>query len=507
MVAGSPPVFDSVEDVYLSDGAVHRERYANLRNKYQERFGSEPFFFSRAPGRVNVIGEHVDYSGYSVLPMAIEGDAVIAVGQANQSKQPGAPAVVLCNVDPSFPERECTMYISHITTDTSVFQHHHWTNYFLAASQGLIRYSKDESIHEDIQSLLQQLVERFGTIQMMIHGTVPVGSGLSSSSSMVCSYTLTLAHLLSYQKLIPDSLATKNQLASICAKSERFIGIESGGMDQAISFLAEKEFAMRIDFYPSLKATKVQLPKCASFVLCNSMVEHKLQTAASGIGYNVRVVECRLAAAVLSYHLQLPNKSAIKTLGEFEQQAAGVDAFYNATDRLDYCLKVVDECLHKEPYNVKELKAILGEEEFPERYLGSVHSEEILNSLKLYQRAKHVFSEAKRVLMFQEYCEYSNIESEADLKKLGDLMNLSHTSCRVDYDCSCKELDDVVEHCIQAGAVSARLTGAGWGGWCIAMVHGDQLESFLAKLRPLYSAQSYFVTKPAVGACAVKNQT
>ena len=67
-----------------------------------------------------MIGEHVDYSGYSVLPMAIEGDAVIAVGQANQSKQPGAPAVVLCNVDPSFPERECPMDISHITTDTSV---------------------------------------------------------------------------------------------------------------------------------------------------------------------------------------------------------------------------------------------------------------------------------------------------------------------------------------------------------------------------------------------------
>jgi len=84
-------------------------------------------------------------------------------------------------------------------------------------------------------------------------------------------------------------------LAELCAVSERYVGTQGGGMDQAISCLAESGAAKLIDFNP-LKVTNVELPKGSQFVITNSCVE--MNKAASN-HFNTRVVECRLAAQVI----------------------------------------------------------------------------------------------------------------------------------------------------------------------------------------------------------------
>jgi galactokinase len=150
-------------------------RFIELENKHKDLFGQKPFFIARAPGRVNLIGEHVDYSGYSVLPMAIEGDAIIAVSQSNEQL---SSAVILENIDPAFTPRETPIQPSHLIDDTSVFEQHHWSSYFLAACQGLVKYAPDYSIPHDIASLFRELLAK-GSIQLTIWGTVPIGSGLS----------------------------------------------------------------------------------------------------------------------------------------------------------------------------------------------------------------------------------------------------------------------------------------------------------------------------------------
>ena len=72
--------FKSVEDIYgTSDSKkFHSERVEALVSKFQTRYGSLPKFISRAPGRVNLIGEHIDYMGYGVFPFALEQDTLIA---------------------------------------------------------------------------------------------------------------------------------------------------------------------------------------------------------------------------------------------------------------------------------------------------------------------------------------------------------------------------------------------------------------------------------------------
>ena len=318
---------------------------------------------------------------------------------------------------------------------------------------------------------------------------------------MVCSYTLAIIQLMKHQNIISETIFSRHQLASVSAKSERFIGVESGGMDQAISYLAKKEYAMRIDFHPILKATEVKLPENVTFVLCNSLVEHKLQSAASGIGYNVRVVECRLAAALLAHKANLPNKTTVRRLIDFEDEFC--KSIENPISRLESCISAVKTYLHPENYSIEELKNLIPDENFESSYLGTVQSPEILKNLKLYDRAIHVFSEASRVLNFQKIC--ADAETDAS-DQLGCIMNESHTSCRIDYECSCDELDKIVNYCIESGACGARLTGAGWGGWCIAMVDNRNIDKFIENLSKYYNGDcsNFFATKPCSGSAILK---
>lgn len=81
-----------------------------------------------------------------------------------------------------------------------------------------------------------------------------------------------------------------------------------------------------------------------------------------------------------------------------------------------------------------------------------------MQHFKLHDRAKHVYEEAERVYKFELAC------GQQDLRLMGQLMNSSHTSCRNLYECSCPELDALVQRCRDVGCLGARLTGAGWGG-------------------------------------------
>jgi galactokinase len=73
-----------------------RDKYELLLRQFETTFNQKPDFFARAPGRVNLIGEHIDYCGYSVLPMAIEHDIIIAAS-SNQTSQ-----IHLANFDSNF---------------------------------------------------------------------------------------------------------------------------------------------------------------------------------------------------------------------------------------------------------------------------------------------------------------------------------------------------------------------------------------------------------------------
>ena len=90
-----------------------------------------------------------------------------------------------------------------------------------------------------------------------------------------------------------------------------------------------------------------------------------------------------------------------------------------------------------------------------------------------YERALHVFTEAKRVYDYKQICDDDTLNEDIKVSKLGELMNESHKSCHELYDCSSPELEELTSLCRKAGALGSRLTGAGWGGCCVSLIRKD----------------------------------
>ncbi|XP_019359711.1 PREDICTED: N-acetylgalactosamine kinase isoform X2 [Gavialis gangeticus] len=382
-----------------------------MKEMFISKFGSAPKFYVRAPGRVNLIGEHIDYCGYAVLPMAVEQDILIMVEPVKTQ------VIQLANTNPLYLDFSTSVNNIQINQTKPL-----WHNYFLCGLKGI-----------------------------------------------------------------------QVELAEICTKSERYIGTEGGGMDQSISFLAEEGTAKLIEFNP-LRATDVKLPSEAAFVIANSCVE---MNKAATSHYNIRVMECRLATKLLSKSKGLAWKKMLKL------QDVQVELGFS----LEEMLTIVEEVFHPEPYSIQEICKCLGIslEELRTQIL-SQNTQDV-TTFKLYQRAKHVYSEAARVLEFKKIC--SEAPANA-IQLLGELMNQSHISCRDMYECSCPELDQLVDICLQFGAIGSRLTGAGWGGCTVSMVPTDKLTSFLKNVKQAYyktddqrlalENNSLFATKPGGGA-------
>ncbi|GFR73068.1 N-acetylgalactosamine kinase [Elysia marginata] len=239
--------------------------FASLKEKFQQTFGAEPEFFARAPGRVNLIGEHIDYCGYSVLPMAIEQDIVMAVSPDETGK------LTFVNMDSHYKEFQGDVMQISITKDAPA-----WYKYMLCGVLG---------VKENFCSLV------INGFKAVVSGTIPPSAGLSSSSALVCCAAMAMLRSNSWPM-------SKEKLCEVCARCEHYIGTEGGGMDQAISLTANAGQAKHIEFNP-LRTTDVQLPQDIEFIVSNSLAE--MNKAATPY-YNIRVVECRIATQVATPH-------------------------------------------------------------------------------------------------------------------------------------------------------------------------------------------------------------
>jgi galactokinase len=90
-------IVEKLDEIYIdvenSIKNVHEKRFASLKERFKQIYGHAPKYFCRAPGRVNMIGEHIDYCGYSVLPAAIEQDMIMAYSPIQDDK------IIINNVD------------------------------------------------------------------------------------------------------------------------------------------------------------------------------------------------------------------------------------------------------------------------------------------------------------------------------------------------------------------------------------------------------------------------
>jgi galactokinase len=246
---------------------------------FRRIFGSaEGVRVFRAPGRVNIIGEHTDYNLGFVLPMALDMATDVAVAPSGDGKLR------------IYSEDKQEMREFDAAAIGDLRPEHGWTDYPVGVAHEL--------------TLAGFAVE---PSNLLIRSTVPEGSGLSSSAALEVSSALAL---LGGRPI--DSL----DLALLCQRAERnFVGMPCGVMDQYISVFGREHSAVEIDCR-SLGHRYVSLPGGVAFVAVNTMVKHAL----AGSAYKDRVAEC--AAAVAGIRTMFPAVESLRDVSPEQFQAA-----------------------------------------------------------------------------------------------------------------------------------------------------------------------------------------
>ena len=244
-------------------------------------------------------------------------------------------------------------------------------------------------------------------------------------------------------------------------------------------------------------------------MIANSLaVSKKAETADAR--YNLRVVECRLAAAALGVSLGLEPAQAIERTTLKQVEPLAVEKFGGPKGSVaDAGVAAAEQLLPRRETGLSSAEAAEAIGGISPEAICAASSAQLralkvspsVGGLKLRDRAVHVFSEAARVRAFAAACSESGggggagkAGESALLSRLGELMDASHASCRDLYQCSCPELEELVAAAKARGALGARLTGAGWGGCTVSLVRAGDAAAFVEGLK-----RDYYEPKRASG--------
>jgi galactokinase len=226
---------------------------------FRDTFGTEPDVVARTPGRVNIIGEHTDYNQGYVLPIAIDRSMVVAAGKRTDD------LLSLTTID---MQSSVQVPLSRIEFNTN----QQWANYPMGVAK-----------------IFLERGYRLGGANVCIRGTIPIGSGLSSSAALEVACAIALAAL-------NDLPLTMSEIIDISHSAEsEFVGVQCGIMDQFAVLRAEQNHALFLDCH-SMEYSQVPYPKKVQLIVCDTGIRRELTHSA----YNERRRECEEAVRIIA---------------------------------------------------------------------------------------------------------------------------------------------------------------------------------------------------------------
>ncbi|HEX3800634.1 MAG TPA: galactokinase family protein [Verrucomicrobiae bacterium] len=392
---------------------------SDAQSLYRKHFNTPAVHLIRAPGRLELLGNHTDYNEGLVLALAVDKEIQMAVSPRNDGK--------IELISTAFPQPEI-FWADQAKKNPAA----PWTDYI----KGVLEQLRHRGVH-------------FKGFNAAIHGTIPMGAGMSSSAALEVATTLAVRQLYPFRltetglgkpperdtngKLSPLTPAEKLEYAKVCRAAEAdFVGVKVGLLDQISSLFGKAAHVMEIDF----RSLTVEWAPMAgeAIIVCNSGVKHSLVEGA----YNELRRNCEEAAAALGR----------KFLRE-------VDMKFLTTN-----------------------KSRLTERQ--------------------YQCAYHIVGENQRVVAGARALQ------DGDRQQFGQYMFQSHESSRDYFKNSTKELDLLVELArTHAGCLGARLTGGGFGGATINLVDQDAAKDFMASMSRQYEQKSGHKLEPIL--CQIVN--
>jgi len=238
------------------------KKIATIGENFLTLFGTTPEIVAAAPGRVNLVGEHVDFLDGFVLPFAIEAVTTVAIARRSD------PKIRITS------SQQTSELITVNMADLAPMTGEAWTRYPIGVIWAM-----------------SELLNFNGGFDILIDGNVPLGAGLSSSAALECAVATALNELFGLNISQPD-------LARIAQKAENvYVGMPCGIMDQSVSIMGEKGSALLLDCRDlSTKHIPFNIsPLGLELLVIDTQVHHELTDG----GYGERRASCEKAVAVL----------------------------------------------------------------------------------------------------------------------------------------------------------------------------------------------------------------
>jgi N-acetylgalactosamine kinase len=507
--------------VYGAAGIQRLPAFRALLSAAADRWGLDtPVILVRSPGRLNLMGRHIDHRGGFVHPIALPREILLAVQPRNDDLVAIHHTQLIAfpshffrfgEVAPPRPMGvdEWERWTRQKATERKVAG---WAIYAEAAAATLVNWHAALGISS---------VTELRGINAVVDGDIPPEAGLSSSSALFVAFLLALLHRNAAIPPRPSRLS----LAELCGYGEWFVGTRGGAGDHAAILLAQRGKVLRISFFPMTVETLPFPDDLCLLVMDSGERAHKASSARRE--FNLRVAAYEVG--MMLWHERFPElRDRLRHLRDATPKRLGSSALtYRLLQALPERISF-GELSRALPHRIAELSRL------------AANCDALSPS-----EMEHTFTEPRGVCWFGiAECErserFADALREGDGGQLGELMTLSHDGDRVmrwrngvsepfrfptddaqlvrmeaegvpmwrqagSYRCSTPALDFLVDAALQAGALGAQLSGAGLGGCVMALAHRNDAERIAQQVTDAYAKVlgrklTWFIAEPCDGA-------
>ncbi|MBR6502682.1 MAG: NTP transferase domain-containing protein [Clostridia bacterium] len=462
-----------LSNIYGADIENQKIRYTELLNKFIAQYGDKKVVITRSPGRINLMGRHIDHRGGGINVMATDKDQVFVSARRDDD------IVNIANIDPAYPDRSFS-----ISETLSLGSHDSWLDYLasekvveaLKLSRGdWSNYVKSAVIHAQFKTDYTLC-----GMDMVSTGNIPVAAGLSSSSAIVVAVMEALVALNCLN-------LTEREFIDLCGEGEWFVGSRGGSGDHAAMKCGQKDAIVHLGFKPFTIGEKQKFSDKYAVLVANSMLMAK-KSEGSKDTFNAKVACYEFALMLLkknypSYELkEFRDLAKIRPYSRVYEMIASLPETVTRggikfmipeyKDRLEVIFSN-----HKDPL-VYELRNValygISECERAEKFMTVLKSEDYValgNMMKISHDGDRLGATSI---------------SDAHLEKLIANNTPFETECG-SYKCSTPEIDYLCDLLNSTdGVLGSEIVGAGLGGCVIALIEKSKSDDIISGVNREY---------------------
>lgn len=459
--------------LYGENKDAQKKRYIQILELFIEKYGDKKVVITRSPGRINLMGRHIDHRGGSINVITTDKDIVFVSSPRDDD------TVNITNIDSAYPERSFS--IKETLGDA---KHGSWLDYLNNESvKNELGKSGGDWSNYVKSSVLRAQFEFDDSIcgmDMAAGGTIPIAAGLSSSSSIVVAVMEAVVALNALN-------ITDKDFINLCGEGEWFVGSRGGAGDQAAMKCGKSGRVVHIGFKPFQVVSDVAFSDKYAVLVANSMIQAK-KSEESKDTFNAKIASYEFSFMLIK-----------KFFPEYEFGELRDVAKIKPHSDIYKILKAIPETVTR-----GSIKALLPEYADSISKIFATHKDPGVYELRgvaLFGITECVRSEKCLQLL-----------QDKDYKAFGTLMATSHNGDRVgataitdeylqklidenvelstvsgDYGCSTKQIDYLVDLLSDTdGVLGSQIIGAGLGGCVIALVEKSKADTVLNLINEKY---------------------